>query len=334
MKPRTRLQDFTFADTAFPDEMRAALSRSHDVRTLDVARTAADFRARASLVKLKSISLAYCYYGADALVVFPETKSVRQQICLAGHGRTTVNGEPIEIRSGQTSTLPSCTEIKTEFAAEYEQLVLAVDMEALNKKCAAIFGVRPKKALEFETDIDCRQPETQRLRRLILFITRELESASNRTLDPFFDEMEEAVVSEVLCGTRHSLSDLLAMRPDTIAPWQVRSAEDYIEAHWNQIITVELLAAVTGASARSIFSSFQKWRGYSPIAFLKSVRLRHAAEMLARGDAQTSVTGVALACGFHSLGHFAKDYRAIFGVLPSVTLAKARGTPVPASEPA
>jgi transcriptional regulator GlxA family with amidase domain len=32
------------------------------------------------------------------------------------------------------------------------------------------------------------------------------------------------------------------------------------------------------------------------------------------------VTGVAFACGFQNLGHFARDYRLRFGELPSETL--------------
>jgi transcriptional regulator GlxA family with amidase domain len=46
--------------------------------------------------------------------------------------------------------------------------------------------------------------------------------------------------------------------------------------------------------------------------------------MLALATPDASVTGVALACGFHNGGHFAKDYREAFGELPSLTLARAR----------
>jgi transcriptional regulator GlxA family with amidase domain len=79
---------------------------------------------------------------------------------------------------------------------------------------------------------------------------------------------------------------------------------------------------VTGASARTIFKTFRQSRGYSPMAFLKQVRLDHARRMLLKSDSKTSVTAVALACGFHNLGHFARDYRARFGELPSETLGR------------
>jgi transcriptional regulator GlxA family with amidase domain len=104
----------------------------------------------------------------------------------------------------------------------------------------------------------------------------------------------------------------------------VRRVEDYIEAHWDQAITIEKLADVTEISARSIFKAFQRSRGYSPMAFAKKVRLTHANEMLKMPDAKTSVTGVAFACGFANLGHFAKDYQEMFRELPSETLGRSK----------
>src|SRR5947209_20163368 len=43
-------------------------------------------------------------------------------------------------------------------------------------------------------------------------------------------------------------------------------AEDYIEAHWDKPITLELLSGITGASIRSLHEKFKQARGYSPMA--------------------------------------------------------------------
>ena len=60
------------------------------------------------------------------------------------------------------------------------------------------------------------------------------------------------------------------------------------------------------------------------MALAKKVRLTHANEMLTTPDAETSVTGVAFACGFANLGHFAKDYREMFRERPSETFGRAK----------
>jgi transcriptional regulator GlxA family with amidase domain len=56
------------------------------------------------------------------------------------------------------------------------------------------------------------------------------------------------------------------------------------------------------------------------MVFVKQVRLRHAQERLLRPTRGTSVTSVALECGFH----FAKDYFASFGERPSNTLKRGK----------
>jgi transcriptional regulator GlxA family with amidase domain len=58
------------------------------------------------------------------------------------------------------------------------------------------------------------------------------------------------------------------------------------------------------------------------MAFEKTVRLKHANELLKVPHPRTTVTGVAFACGFSNLGHFAKYYRAMFNEHPSETIRR------------
>jgi len=139
-------------------------------------------------------------------------------------------------------------------------------------------------------------------------------------------ELEQALAVSLLAAADHSQQALLGQRGGGAAPWQVRRAEDYIEAHWNRPISIEDLAAVTGTSARSLFRRFKEYRGCSPLDFAKRLRLRHAHRMLRAGDPGVSVTQVATECGFGDLGHFGKDYAKAFGELPSQTLQHGRQT--------
>jgi transcriptional regulator GlxA family with amidase domain len=112
-------------------------------------------------------------------------------------------------------------------------------------------------------------------------------------------ELEQTVLVAFLAANRHNFSHLLEREPKDTLPSHVSRAEDFIEAHWDQAITIEKLVEATGVGARAIFRSFQQTRGYSPMA------------------------AVAFICGFGNLGHFARDYRETFGERPSETLARA-----------
>jgi transcriptional regulator GlxA family with amidase domain len=87
---------------------------------------------------------------------------------------------------------------------------------------------------------------------------------------------------------------------------------------------IEDIAAAIGVSSRSLFKTFRKSLGVTPMAYARTVRLRKANKMLLQADRATTVGAVALACGFLNAGHFAKDYREEYGESPSVTLARAR----------
>jgi transcriptional regulator GlxA family with amidase domain len=162
-------------------------------------------------------------------------------------------------------------------------------------------------------------------RRLLEFVVRELDHA-DAVLPPLvMAELEQALVVSYLTCNRHSYSRLLEETPKAVASWQVRRAAEYVEQNWDQPVTVEALALVANTSVRSLFYSFKKSRGVSPMTFVRQVRLRHAKEMLAGASPETTVTSIASACGFSNLGHFAKYYSAAFGEHPSATLRVARG---------
>lgn len=111
---------------------------------------------------------------------------------------------------------------------------------------------------------------------MIEFLVEELSSGRRDIPIVAMVEMEQALMTWFLVGNRNNYSPLLNGRSQSAAPWQVKRAEEYIEASWDQPLTIEVLAAVTGSSARSLFHAFKQSRGYSPMTFLRQVRLQRA----------------------------------------------------------
>jgi AraC-like DNA-binding protein len=221
--------------------------------------------------------------------------------------------------------------VTTTTTSDVGLLALRIDTQELTRKLGTLLGYQPKGSLRFETAQNNHRSELQSFKRMVTFAADELDRTRAALPKPVLDEMEQSLVVGFLSCNRNEFSDLLTNPVRQIAPWQVRLVEEYVEANWNRALTLEALSAATGASTRAIFNSFKKSRGYSPMVFLKQVRLRHANEMLSTADGGASVTAVAFACCFLNVGHFARDYRAVFGELPSETLARGRFGAVPAS---
>ena len=78
-----------------------------------------------------------------------------------------------------------------------------------------------------------------------------------------------------------------------------------------------------GVPERTLRAAFQSCYGLSPVKYLRILRLHQARHLLlTHCPDQTSVTQIASEVGFWELGRFSRDYRKLFGELPSETLRK------------
>lgn len=102
----------------------------------------------------------------------------------------------------------------------------------------------------------------------------------------------------------------------------VKQAQLYMETHLGQPLTLASLCQALHTSQRPLHYGFQELLGVSPMAYLKVLRLTAARRQLRQSEpGQTTVADVASYCGFWSLGHFSRDYKNLFGELPSTTLS-------------
>ncbi|RJF76283.1 AraC family transcriptional regulator [Rhodopseudomonas palustris] len=308
--------------TTDPEEMRHALIHFYGEQAFSAA--AEGFEGFGSYVKLGSAGFGFCRYQTAAEAKFPEADFARLQIALRGSGRTASGGSTVDVDGDHYCVSSPGEPSRLEFGSEYEQMIIRFPNDALMTTLEAMLGVKPRGRLVFAPCARIDQPGAQALRDFGLFLAQHVDPSHPRLPPLMLREFEHALMVSFLSVARHNFSDQLDRDAPDTAPEYVRLAEEYIANSWNRAITINDLAAVTSVGVRSLFKAFQKHRGYSPMAFAKSVRLNRAREMLLQGDPSRSVTSVAFACGFSNLGHFAHDYRQKHGELPSETLARAR----------
>jgi len=88
--------------------------------------------------------------------------------------------------------------------------------------------------------------------------------------------------------------------------------------------SVTRLAKELAVSSRTLHRAFLRDHGMAPMAMLRSIRLQAARNLLETASSGTTVTMVALDCGFAHLGRFSLEYARRFGESPSETLRQAR----------
>lgn len=101
----------------------------------------------------------------------------------------------------------------------------------------------------------------------------------------------------------------------------VQAAEAFMQDNLDRPLTLEAICQSIKTSKSALSYGFHDIFGLSPMAYLKTVRLHGVRRALRTSDpTQATVLGIANDYGFWHMGHFAKDYRRMFGESPSDTL--------------
>jgi hypothetical protein len=267
------LDSFPLVRTCNIEELRASLARIYAKPIMELVGRDRTLQAIQNHCQLQHIGVSYGSYGINARWQFPESNFVAKLFPIRGKAKLVVDGASVTIDADHSVVISANTGFSMENNADYERLVLTIGSTALTTKLTAIIGKSIRSPLKMVPVQNFAQPSARILRQNFMFFVRQLNAATPLP-SLVLAEFEQMLMVMFLHANQHNYSHLLEQAPPDVAPWQVRRAEEYIEANWQQAITLENLAEVTGVSARSLFRSFKQSRGYSPLEFLLQVRSR------------------------------------------------------------
>lgn len=125
---------------------------------------------------------------------------------------------------------------------------------------------------------------------------------------------EQAVVDGLvglfMSGTRIATCDI---RKDMV-PSAVRIAQEFIEAHLEDTISLASLAAETGLSLFHFCRVFESAHGMPPAAYVRNRRVHRAKQLIETG---TALADAAARSGFADQPHMTRQFRAVLGVTPA-----------------
>ncbi|MEE1612721.1 AraC family transcriptional regulator [Microvirga sp. CF3016] len=243
----------------------------------------------------------------------------------SGAGEFLLNRKAFSYSTDQAIVMTSGSERVLRFAQETEARVLLASRVRMAECCAKLLGRDVPGFVDFDVQADVNTASGHHWMRLLSYAEAELADpyAFIRQSPVAWQQFEEHLLTGFLLSHRHAYSQALLVPQAAAEPLYVKRAEAYIEAHFAEPLSLAEIAAQAGVSAHSLQSGFQSFRNTTPMGFLRSVRLRRAHEALLAADpAITTVTQIALTCGWMHLGEFATAYRRVFGRTPRQTLHK------------
>ncbi|MFT3765735.1 MAG: AraC family transcriptional regulator [Minicystis sp.] len=276
--------------------------------TLDVARSGA---VNVVTGWWRSATLAIVRGGLDRYVI---------TLPAAGSGAVEQAGERHEVMPGRGAVLSPGLAPSFGCSPEFVGYTITIQRGALEDHLAKLTDRAVRGPIRFDVPLDVEDRKGATFLGVLELFRREVERPGVSPLA--IAALRDALFTSLLTGVRHSASALLEPRPARLAPWCVRRAEEYIEAHAAEPITMTDVAAAIGVPARSLRAAFASSRGVSPMAVLRQRRFELARARLASASPGTTVASVAATLGFRSAGRFSVAYRARFGESPSETLAR------------
>jgi AraC-like DNA-binding protein len=166
------------------------------------------------------------------------------------------------------------------------------------------------------------QADARGLRGLLEYILREAGHAHSPLARPASEKAFEALVLDAL-EALFLLDAAPPHRDQTAGATHVRRAVEFMREHADEPLRVQQIADVIGVGSRVLHSVFRDQLGTTPRAMLADIRMERARQLLLCSDAATTVTDVALGCGFAHLGRFAAAYKTRYDEAPSQTLRRA-----------
>ena len=234
-------------------------------------------------------------------------------IPLRGSFQAKQGGDWVDVPTGTALVVSAAGETRRKWEGSSVLLNIMVDRDALDQSVTREAFSGPDGVLKFPalTRIDLREAST--LARFIDMIIRDLEGENSAFSDLAVGlEAERVLLQLVLRSMRHEVERRPIHERYRIVPAYMRRAERFIRERHGEPLDMASIAEGSGVSVRTLQYGFRKYRGASPMAFLRDVRLSSARRSLIDGRVD-SIGRVAASVGYASTSQFARDYRASFG---------------------
>jgi AraC-like DNA-binding protein len=300
------------------DEARSAYSRLYAESTLDPLRE--PFGCTLEAATFGGVNIVTASWPGGARAVVPLLGERYVLSCSAGgEADGECMGEHLTTTPRRSGTLFSPgMGVTLRIGPGFQGRTFTIERSVLEQHFRALTGQELRGPLRFDTSLAIDKGPGVAVVEIAQTFRRESERPGASPL--LIAALRDAFFTSLLTNTQHSASAHLTAPSQRVGPGHVRRAEDYIDAHAAEPVTLADIAAAAGVSVRSLQAAFRAHRGTTPMERLRERRLEIARRRLIEGAPGTTVLGVVTAVGLGDAGRFSVLYKRRFGESPSETL--------------
>jgi AraC-like DNA-binding protein len=285
---------------------------------------------RVNGVYLPGMFVGFTKYGKAATIrATPERTDYWFLLPVHGSLEATVRKDTIECdpRRG-VLTDPSRTGQLVRSQTGCGRLNIILTERAVRRQLGALLGTSIPRAPDFAPAIDVMRGYGRSFAGYLRLAIDDFEGEGLMLRNPIaMQQFEQLILTNLLVSHPHDYSQALQRLAKLVASRDVKRAIDYIEANLTSPIGLAEITAAAGVPGRTLLEHFRRYKGTSPMGYLRRARYARVREALRSGESGERVTDIALSMGFNHMGRFSVEYRRRFGESPSETLRQRRGIP-------
>lgn len=278
--------------------------------------------ARHHRVSLTNVSLNYLQYGAEIEIDPGRFESFYMlEVPISGWVDLDHCGRSVRNRVGTAAIVSPTERVQSLWSADCGQRMIKIARGAVERQAGHLLGRAIDRPIVFDPLIDLSGEAGRSIGRLFDFLFDQYEGEPGLIGERrVSDQIESTLITLLLLGQSNGLSTALAASGSTAVPRHVRRALEFIERHLREDICMDAVVEASAASARALYTGFERFVGSPPQLYIRNRRLEGVRAALLAASAPTTVSELALEWGFTHLGRFSSEYRRRFDELPSATL--------------
>lgn len=220
----------------------------------------------------------------------------------------------VHLAGGQFLVVPPKTLHRAGQDIRMPSELCGIVLERFSKKAVSGSVFTSEDLAGIQRTFVCEQPRVEimngTLRALVKALVAELQTFRNETQDAFKKSRLRSLICLALIETAAILD---ASRPRATTEMVV-AAEEFLQKHHSDKMTMDKLAAHLGLGRARMFEIFKKETGMSPNDYLQRHRIEFCKGLLSSTD--RTITDIALENGFGSSQYFSRVFRKYCGMTP------------------
>ena len=207
-----------------------------------------------------------------------------------------------------------------------QMLVIKIERHALEDWLAQLLHRPVIRPIGFELAFDLSRRAAADWKGLVYTLATGLFDPESMFRRPLMTvPLVHPILSGLLLSADHEFRAQLEAPAPWIGPSTVRRADEYIEQHAHEPLTVAQVALSAGVSIRALQQGFKRSLGATPHQIIQRTRLERAHQDLVKATSdEATVAGIGAKWGFPHAGRFAALYFERYHAYPSTTLRCAR----------